>query len=73
MSRYYAIEKNSPIPPFRVRKYQFHAMKVGDSFSVPSSEDHRLRSAAYYWQKKHGGKYTVARMPDGKSRCWRLK
>lgn len=73
MSRYYAIEKNQPIPQQRVRRYQFHAMKVGDSFSVPRAEDHKLRCAVWYWQKKHGGRFTVARMPDGKSRCWRVR
>lgn len=72
-SRYYAIEKNAPIPMFRVRRYRFREMKVGDAFSVPSSEDHRLRSAASYWQRKHGGKFTCARMPNGKTKCWRIK
>lgn len=73
MTLYYAIEKNAPIPMQRVRRYPFHAMKVGDAFAVPAEDDHRVRSAAYYWQTKHGGKFTCARMPDNKTKCWRIK
>lgn len=73
MGQFYVIEKNQPIPTHRVRRYQFANMKIGDAFSVPAAEDHRVRSAACYWQRKHGGKFTCARMPGGKTRCWRVK
>ena len=73
MTRYYQIEENAPIPTNRVRKYPFANMKVGSAFSVPRSEDHRVRSAASYWSRNHGVKFTIARMPDGKTKCWRIK
>lgn len=68
----YLIDNNMPMPPIkRSRLYPFANMQPGDSFKVPREQDHRLRSAAYYYARKHGMKFTVARMEDG-VRCWRV-
>lgn len=69
----YAIEHGMPIPAKRYRqRYNFKSMKVGDSFSAKREEEGRVRAAASYWGRYHGGRFTVARMPGIGIRCWRI-
>lgn len=72
----YAIEKNVPVPPRnaaineKARKYPFPSMEVGDSFTT---EDTKVRGAAYQWGTVNGGKkFSVRKQGDGSFRVWRI-
>jgi len=60
----YKIEKGVPLPKGR---YPFPTMEVGDSFEFSDSLS-SVRSAASYWGRTHGQKFTAR-----KNRCWRVK
>lgn len=70
----YLIEHNRPLEPtYRLALYPFATMKVNDSFYEPDSSRVRaLRSAASYWQRKTGKRFTVRRSREGGARCHRI-
>jgi hypothetical protein len=73
------VERGVPIPPERLPGrfpvYPWRDMEIGDSFAVDRARDRQVRSVAWGWGKRHGQKFTVARVvEDGieKVRCWRI-
>lgn len=66
------IEKGIEIPDRRgaPRKYPFPDMEIGDSFEAMIGPD-ALRAAAYKFQRKYGGKFTVRKHGEG-ARAWRV-
>lgn len=79
------IDRGVPAPPpanGRPRIYPFPSMEVGDSFAVPllgvirKHEDlavDRVRNAAVFYSRNHGGKFTVRiDRENGVVRCWRV-
>lgn len=72
----YEIEHGKPIAPAysgRRALYPFATMRLKDSFYEPDSQRIRaLRSAASYWQRKTGKRFTVRRVPEGGARCFRI-
>ncbi len=76
----YKIERTVPLPvPVKTRnsKYPFRAMKVGESFTVPCSNDtvHRVQINAMSATRPHKPKRFASRVErDGKAvriRIWR--
>lgn len=53
-------------------KYPFSDMGVGDSFSVPSSDAQKVRSAAGQHARRKGGTFSIRAMGDH-ARCWRIE
>lgn len=75
MKQEYAIEHGRPLaPPYRrVAIYPFATMKVHDSFVEPDPRRVRpLRSAAHYWHRKTGKRFTVRSLGEGGARCYRI-
>lgn len=70
----YQIEKNIPISTKRadIVKYPFSQMEVGDSFTVPIEERHKIAQSAFYFGKKNGKKFATRREID-KIRVWRVR
>jgi hypothetical protein len=75
----FVIEKGIPMPA-RIGKtvYPFADMQVGDSFSIPASEDAKKRStqvarAGWAHGKKDGKKFSIRQTPEGGLRVWRVK
>jgi hypothetical protein len=69
----YRIESNVDMPKtLRREKYPFSDMKVGDSFTVPKSEQSLVRAAASYHQTKTGRKYASRSLSADEVRVWRL-
>ena len=64
------IEKGVPLQTNR-QTYPFAQMAIGDSFFVADISSSKLTSAASYWAKRHGTKFTV-RAVDGGARVWRI-
>lgn len=67
------IEKGVPLPRRGTGspKYNWHAMKIGDSQLVPTLSAVR---AAYFWGARHGAKFETRKMvekPFG-YRVWRV-
>lgn len=67
----YEIEENIPIV-MKCKKYPFHKMGIGDSFSLPEDEFRRIHSASYSWGKGHNAKFTIKKISDTHYRCWRV-
>lgn len=68
---------DSDIPPPRVRigRYPFPRMRVGESFSREVEDQHRVRSAASAYARRHGKRFIVSLVKESgvpKVRCWRL-
>lgn len=72
----FEIEKGVPIPPSQQglgrQRYPFNRMAVGDSFTVPSDDSNRVRSAASAYAKQHRIGLTCRRESDGRVRVWRV-
>ena len=64
------IDKGVPLQTNR-QKYPFAQMAIGDSFFVADISSLKLSSAASYWDKRHGTKFTVRKV-DGGVRVWRI-
>lgn len=76
MSTVFQIEKTIA-PPSTNRgrgwKYPFGEMEVGDSFLADQSQNwSSIRQAANMWGKRHGVRFTTARV-DGGIRVWRVE
>lgn len=75
----YEIEKNKPIPEKNVgttRKYPFHKMEVGDSFSfdIDAVSVHTVRSSAYAFAKKSEKNVRFSfRVVNATGTCWRVE
>ena len=72
--RPYTVESGVPIPGSPrtgCYKYPFDRMAVGDSFSLKGAPDGPVRSAASYYGKRNGKRFSVYR-DDGTHRCWRI-
>ena len=41
------------------KRYPFHKLAVGQSFSVPEATNPGVRQAAYNYWKRHGAKFAV--------------
>ena len=70
------IENNIPLPESTggVRKYPFHSMAVGDSFTLPRDVKYNLQMAAYAHSKRHNKKFSVRNdSDDNLVRCWRIE
>jgi hypothetical protein len=70
------IQSDVPIPPPGNKLYPWAKMEVGDSFAVPLSFGDRVKSAAWYYGKKHGVKFRTAQVIEGDSlvvRIWRIE
>lgn len=59
----------------RRRKYPFHKMDIGDSFTVGQSrrDEQNLRQAVTNHRRRGGeGVFTVRRIGNEEVRCWRV-
>lgn len=76
MKQAYQIEHHQPLVQSvygRPALYPFATMRVDDSFYEPDSTRVRaLRSAASYWQRKTGKRFTVRCCVEGGARCHRI-
>lgn len=63
MTEEYKIVKGVQTPPTlfggRRRKYPFGDMEVGDAFSAPNGERHRVSSAASMYGRRTGKSFTT--------------
>jgi hypothetical protein len=78
----YAIRKNVPMPGAMRStsgKYNWDAMKVGDSFVVPKNDKPNPKSLSHCatnYSKKHQRgewKFSVRSLPDGDVGVWRTE
>ena len=68
------IESNVPAPDWQKRaKYPFSDMAVGDSFLITDADMIKnARSAAWMYSKRHGGRFSCRKVPEG-WRVWRVE
>jgi hypothetical protein len=72
----FQIEKGVPVPEAtdRKTKYPFAKMAVGDSFSFPVSDRHKITNAACAWARYTGNGAKFRTLTSGDvSRVWRVK
>jgi hypothetical protein len=62
--------KERPIAK-RKGKYPFDQLELGQSFAFDKAHAQRVRSAACYYAKRHGRKFTVVTR-KATARCWRV-
>lgn len=69
------IEKNVPIPPqsWRIAKYPFHEMEVGDSLLIDYQERNAVLGAAKKYGKDTEKDFTSKRVSETEARIWRTK
>lgn len=69
----YKIEQNVPLPAKRGSKvkYPFGDMKVGDSFTAPEAERHRIASAAGLRKIRTGMTFSIRKDGADRIRIWR--
>lgn len=65
------VEKNVPVQGFKLNKYPFLLMDVGDSFAFDGPRE-KLAAAASYAGLRHGLKFSVRKTAEGNYRCWRV-
>ena len=76
----YRLEKNIPVLRRVAAKCPFPEMKVGDSFAVPASERHAVKSSAVYFSKvrrrrdptEQEWKWSIRRVGEDTYRIWRI-
>jgi hypothetical protein len=69
----FAIEKGVPMPEPRKRlSYPFRCMAVGDSFVFSRTDSARISMAANAFGNSNGCKFSVRKISDELSRCWRI-
>jgi len=70
----YVVEHNVPFPDtYRRRTYPFSDMQVGDSFRTDSEDRNRVTSAASYYGKRNGMKFSVRAEQNGGVRIFRIE
>lgn len=76
----YEVKSDVPVPAFhekpgrmgRLPVYPFGTMNIGDHFSVPEPEGHKMKSAASMYGIRNARKFKVKTMPDRSVMCWRI-
>jgi hypothetical protein len=76
MEAQYKIDRGVAMPESRGRrrKYPLAEMQVGDSFTVNRNEVDALRTAASWFGRRNGRKYSIRCVDPikGEYRCWRI-
>ena len=66
-------KEKKPVPMLRPYvHYPFRKMAVGDSFTVPLAEEHRVRGAISSAHRRKIGRFTCRKI-DGVCRVWRYE